>query len=307
LSTAATTTGDNRPTSRLKSSSSAGKKKIKSNYSVTPTGPAPLSIQPGDIEFSWQLRIISTDSSTISISKDTEKEDRYKSIKDSWEASNPGRFLRSKEIRDSYLKAAEVGLIRPLSISVNDKNVYAWSIIKSDCPKVTLQREKEDITMRKPSLLQRILTRPSTPATPTISEVKEEVPFALHGVCVGSSPSPIVLSTTDLEIRQQQRLKKIEAQIEIQQELLKLRQQEREKRAFAKKKIIDIVEEKFRELEFWERYDRECRDEYRQKLIAEAEESNLRLKAALDISSKTNENVGEIEEQGDKKKKAIKK
>ncbi|KAI8853937.1 hypothetical protein BC829DRAFT_439713 [Chytridium lagenaria] len=62
----------------------------------------------------WRLRLISPDSASLIVSRDTEKEDRYKAIKDSWEASHPGRAAKAREARDSYLKQVELGAIKPV-------------------------------------------------------------------------------------------------------------------------------------------------------------------------------------------------
>jgi hypothetical protein len=46
------------------------------------TSPAVLAMEPA-----WRLRIIASDSASLIVQKDTEKEDRYKMIKDSWESA----------------------------------------------------------------------------------------------------------------------------------------------------------------------------------------------------------------------------
>ncbi|KAJ3402871.1 hypothetical protein HDV05_008193, partial [Chytridiales sp. JEL 0842] len=90
----------------------------------TPSGPtantttAALSKdRPNDVavlEPAWKLRVICTDNATLSIAKDTEKEDRYKLLKDSWEAAQPGRAAKAKEAREVFLKGVDSGSIRPV-------------------------------------------------------------------------------------------------------------------------------------------------------------------------------------------------
>ncbi|KAJ3217012.1 hypothetical protein HDU67_008657 [Dinochytrium kinnereticum] len=77
-------------------------------------GGAGMSNAPSMEPHSWKLRLISPDSASLIVSRDTEKEDRHKAIKDSWEASHPGRAAKAREARDSYLKQVEVGAIKPI-------------------------------------------------------------------------------------------------------------------------------------------------------------------------------------------------
>ncbi|KAJ3104288.1 hypothetical protein HDU97_009364 [Phlyctochytrium planicorne] len=62
----------------------------------------------------WKLRLISPDSASLLVSRDTEKEDRHKAIKDSWEASHPGRAAKAREAREAYIKQMESGAIKPI-------------------------------------------------------------------------------------------------------------------------------------------------------------------------------------------------
>lgn len=48
----------------------------------------------------WFLRVISTE--TVAIVRDTDKEDREKAIKKSWEDSEPGRAEKSKKARRKF-------------------------------------------------------------------------------------------------------------------------------------------------------------------------------------------------------------
>ncbi|KAJ3076534.1 hypothetical protein HDU98_002522 [Podochytrium sp. JEL0797] len=112
----------NRPSSRgsVKTPSSATPNKAKKKQSAgtggATAGSATSSEPPTSAgpDLFWKLRIISTDTASLTVVKDTEKEDRYKMIKDTWEASQPGRSAKAREARESYLKLVESGAIKPV-------------------------------------------------------------------------------------------------------------------------------------------------------------------------------------------------
>lgn len=74
---------------------------------------------PNAAEPTWKLRIISSDSSSMVVMKDTEKEDRFRSIKESWESSQPGRSMRANEVRDAYLRSVDNKTIQPIFMPAN--------------------------------------------------------------------------------------------------------------------------------------------------------------------------------------------
>ena len=49
----------------------------------------------------WILKIFSTE--TVALVKDTDKEDREKALKASWEANEPGRAEKAKRSRLKYM------------------------------------------------------------------------------------------------------------------------------------------------------------------------------------------------------------
>jgi hypothetical protein len=303
----------NRSNSRnLKSASSAGKKK-KSTTQPPPT--PPINGQNtgnlnsnGDVEFVWTLRIVSSESIPLQVQKDTEKEDRYKAIKEAWETAAPGRMNRAKEVREQYLRGIEAGGIKPVVVNYNDQVLKPWSVLKRDCPKVLIQRDRDIRTPDpKPSLLQRLLNKPTTPSQ-TATDNKEESPlFSVKCSVIGICDAPIVFGSQDLESNSQLRAKRIEIQNEIQSEVLRNRTTDKERRSLMKKKIVDIVEHKLRELECWNKLDQARREEYKGKMMIEIEESNAKLRAALDIQSKLLDPTEGTEEQSEKKKKVAKK
>ncbi|KAJ3052493.1 hypothetical protein HDU99_008167, partial [Rhizoclosmatium hyalinum] len=109
----------NRPTSRggKPAPSSASPSKAKKKQSAGP-GAVEATSPAGPVEpiWMWKLRVISTDTTSLIVVKDTEKEDRYKMIKDSWEANQPGRAAKARESRDQYLRLTESGTIKPVVI-----------------------------------------------------------------------------------------------------------------------------------------------------------------------------------------------
>ncbi|TPX33926.1 hypothetical protein SmJEL517_g03360 [Synchytrium microbalum] len=76
---------------------------------AAPTAPVATTTETPDL---WKLRIFLTEPGSAITSKDTEREDRQKAIKDAWEAAQPGRSTRAKELREGYLKQQD-GNIRP--------------------------------------------------------------------------------------------------------------------------------------------------------------------------------------------------
>ncbi|EPZ32601.1 hypothetical protein O9G_004553 [Rozella allomycis CSF55] len=52
-----------------------------------------------------KIKIFYPENISISMTKDTETEDKYKQLKSSWESAQPGRALKAKEARESYLKS----------------------------------------------------------------------------------------------------------------------------------------------------------------------------------------------------------
>ncbi|KAJ3209813.1 hypothetical protein HDU82_000053 [Entophlyctis luteolus] len=99
----------------------------------------------------WKLRIVSTDAATLAIVKDTEKEDRYKMIKDSWEANQTGRCAKAREARDAYLKQVEAGSVKPVAIlltaGIDDNESSAATLGK---PKITPIVAKASDVVYKP-------------------------------------------------------------------------------------------------------------------------------------------------------------
>ncbi|KXS19272.1 hypothetical protein M427DRAFT_29210 [Gonapodya prolifera JEL478] len=97
-----------RPSSsrNTKNASSAKKKKGTDGLTLATNAAAPSVAATS--EPTWKLRLVSSEGASVSLTKDTEQEDRYKMIKDSWEQKNPGRAAKAREIREQYLKQTDV-------------------------------------------------------------------------------------------------------------------------------------------------------------------------------------------------------
>ncbi|KAJ3269871.1 hypothetical protein HDV01_000833 [Terramyces sp. JEL0728] len=330
----------NRPTSRSSKSGSAASKKKKVNSASVTAGnqtPAPAvavvagtspqaTAPPSELEFFWSLRLISTDTSSVLVVKDTEKEDRYKAIKESWETAAPGRMNRARDNRENYLKHSDLGNIHPVNIILGDKINRTWNVLKKSCPKVLLTpKDTRPGTEPKPIALTKPLVYPY-PTQPTVnyrtasaaashsdnSDEHNSNVFHLTSKVVTHkiAEAPAVIFQNDFENNSKQRQKNIEVHNEKQGEIVKTRLAEKEKRALNKKYIIDAIDQKLHESEYWLKVDIEKRDGYRQRLIDEAEEINAKLKAAQDAASRAAELAAEQaagEELMDKKKKAGKK
>ncbi|KAL7750650.1 hypothetical protein RI367_003992 [Sorochytrium milnesiophthora] len=56
------------------------------------------------VDLVWRLRMISSEAQGVYVFKDTEKEDRYRATKESWESGQPGRSAKARDAREQYLK-----------------------------------------------------------------------------------------------------------------------------------------------------------------------------------------------------------
>nr|KAJ3399771.1 hypothetical protein HK105_004858 [Polyrhizophydium stewartii] len=120
---------------------------------------------------------------------------------------------------------------------------------------------------------------------------------------------PEVLSAQDMERQLQERRQRLSEHEANMAGLKKLRSDSREQRALHKKMIVDLVEEKLREMEGWNKHDCGRRDAYRQRLVKEQEEYQAKLKAMQEAAARAAELAAEQvvgEEPLDKKKKGKK-
>ncbi|KAI8609212.1 LD-carboxypeptidase-domain-containing protein [Chytriomyces sp. MP71] len=129
-----------RSNSKSVTPASATTKSKKKSAGASSPAPGTVVIDPvapsSAVDLAWKLRIISTDTASLIVVKDTEKEDRYKMIKDSWEASQQGRAARAREAREAYLKQVEAGSIKPIAFMLTPK-------VNDDAPVVQIGKPKE--------------------------------------------------------------------------------------------------------------------------------------------------------------------
>lgn len=361
-----------RPNSRNgKTVSSAGKKKKGGPTvptpaaSVTPSQASAASnaaaiqgaIQPTEPavpEFTWHARYISTDNSSMIIVKDTEKEDRYRAIKESWEANAPGRANKAKELRETFGKWCEAGL-KPLIIGIPggpEKGLRSWNLVNGEsvAPKVLIYGDRSgggggitlvpvggDATISSTSppvvvakessklgtaavaaaatSLNPNSTKSSRPTTAynAISAADESMAlflsnntvYSLTHKVVSTKPLPAtILTDAACEELVGSRMAALAASTDSQAEILRRRALDRESRNMEKKRILDILETRTRNIEIVSAIDVARRDAYRVRCIAEREEelAAARAKASQEAARAASDGeVGEAEATTDKK------
>ena len=172
-----------RPVSRAKATGGSAKKKKAGNASTTAL-PIVTSTDSGTSNSTdpfWKLRLISTDIASLVVAKDTEKDDRYKAIKELWEISQPGRAARAKEVRDFYLKQTELGTLEPHTFGViPPKGVVCkpWTILNQN-PLYLPELEVTSSVNQSDILLDQILPQTEaclkSPSKGSLMDLKEEL------------------------------------------------------------------------------------------------------------------------------------
>jgi hypothetical protein len=267
------------------------------------------------------------------IVKDTEKEDRYRSIKESWEANAPGRANKAKELRETYGKWCDAGL-KNLLIALPEgpeKGLRSWSLMKGEgmAPKVLIYGDRNGvgggvtlvanandanvlsagpipITKESSKLGGQTITaaaaaatlspskssRPQT-ALNTISAADESMALFLSNTTVHSlthkvvsaKPLPaVVLTDATCEELVRQRGAALSTSTDFHAEILRHRSLDRESRSVEKKRILEILETRARNLEAVAAIDITRREAYRLRCIADREEelAAARAKAAIE-------------------------
>ena len=273
---------------------------------TAPTGPA-------EPECVWHLRFVSTDTASLAVAKDTEKEDRLKLIKDSWEANAPGRMARARELRETYLRSMEGGTIKPVTIDVGSSTTLKpWTILKTGSTKVTItaEKEKEDRQKRTGSIVNGGL------ADTGLGEFKE-IPKSISVFFLKAVPDipllptpPHVVSQQESEQMLQHRKSLVSHSEELMSILRKLRSERREQRSATRKALIELVEAKVKEIEEMGKIDVPRRDAYKARTVKEYEEYLAKVKAIQDAILRAAELAAEQvagDEPVDKKKKGGKK
>jgi hypothetical protein len=254
------------------------------------------STEAVELELSWNLRIITTDGASITVVKDTEKEDRYKLIKESWEVANPGRLVKAREIRENFLKLVDNNQITPPSFTINEidqsNDLKIYSISEKYHPTVRLYNEKKPLN-------------PDAPKSDKIvgnirdEQFKDDIfTGRVQLLKMNILDHHRILEPKDFEMRSKERQLKIEKSVEEHGKLVKNRNQIKELRQLEKNRFIEIMEQKFREVELWQKFDSERREKYRLK--------HMKLKN-MEAVIEPNIEQQIIDEALEKKKKPIKK
>lgn len=242
-----------------------------------------------DLDMSCDIRFISAENSSIIFVKDTEKEDRYKQIKDSWEAANPGRLAKARELREVFVRAIENNAIIPPIIDP-ELNIKLWTITKDRHPiaRVFFDKKLNEGSDFKP------------PTSQTARDaIEEQYTYTGHAKIISSIESDIhqILDASDFEKRTEQRLAKTQNASNSHKILVEQRSAMKELRAIERKKFIEIVEWKTREVEAWQKWDSERKEEYKISCLESGE--------LVDLAKLAEQEA--VEDNMDKKKKAAKK
>ena len=269
MSTPTSVDSNPRPNSSrgVKTSSAKGKKKG-----------ATATSNPSSEESHWRLRLVSTDPATLTATKDTEKEDLFKAIKESWDQHAPGRMNMSRESRDMYLKQLEQGQVPSVSVPLNSNLLKPWSIIKESPPKVML-----------------VPQTPLKSSRPSTQEGEDKVEnYNFKNIVVPQElPVPVVLTPEQISQSQSIQTSRIELFQSQHAQLKASRVSNKESRANEKRLQIELLENKLKELENWQKIDLNRRELYRARMAREMDEMNAKIKAAQEAANKLFEQMNE--------------
>ncbi|KAJ3017440.1 hypothetical protein HKX48_003542 [Thoreauomyces humboldtii] len=268
--------------------------------------------RPPASELTWHLRIISTDSASLAVARDTEKEDRYRAVKDSWETTQAGRAARAREARDLYLKQVETGMIHPIVITgIGGANVpyKPWTIHGSRAAtelarrRVNSVRESHSSVSRENNNMSSSGNAMATDgrSTSMVFAAADDVTTSVtRAVSAGSRPTtarssrpasaltevPRVLSAEEVAARDEERERRHREHEQYQETVRKLRSQDRERRSHTRQTYLDKLEEKARQVEGCKDVDMGRREAYRQKVTREFQELQAKALAAMEAAAR---------------------
>jgi hypothetical protein len=245
----------------------------------------------------WKLRLISTDTTSLIVTKDTEKEDRYKALKDSWEQQQPGRASKAREARDAYTKQVEQGVIRPTSFTIHatKDSCKPWSILNHNnssavsTPAVAIKATAAPPNETLSPLSQASISSKRSSSYLSPLEKKEdkdeeslpEEPIAgsqstVHqGVIVNWPPStgPRILTKEEIAERDEQRGKTYSQSISYQEKIRQDRVKDKEKRIAVRQHQVAVVDEKLKETELYKSEDVARREAYKLFVLKQIEDA----------------------------------
>ena len=250
--------------------SSAGKKKKPDQQHVS--------------DWKWKLRVISSGTASVVMTKDTEKEDRYKAMKDAWEAANPGRLVRAKELRDSYLRGEGIGA----------------SNVASPAPK-SGGRDRSAATHSTRSSILSLYHLSQRGTTPTGSQHPMGDPLEVEAT---KKLIPRVLLESDIQTREESRAQRASQFQKTLEEVRKERTADKEFRSQFKQLQFQPLEKLASELDSYTKEDNTRRSAYR-KYVKECED--LRIKKLAEAAQEAALAAEPVDMDSDKKKKGGKK
>jgi hypothetical protein len=184
----------------------------------------------------YSLRVIGE----ANIARDTTREDKLKLLKESWESQSPGRLLKSRETRELY------------------KGSFEWSTNKNECVVVQVVRSDMGVSTAESRRARRGSTNPNYEFG------------AVSTTVVKSTDKFTFLGPDDLEALSKSRAALAKATAEYQAEVVKTRLIEKEKRLEDKKRVMEIIEQKVKEVESFHAIDLERRNAVNAKIEEEA-------------------------------------
>lgn len=272
---------------------------------LLPTGSEPV----------WKLRVITTDTSNVVVAKDTEKEDRFRAFKESWETMQPGRSVRARDAREAYIKLIESGGIKPHVFGISGKEVCkAWSIVDGAPEKIlesTPSRPSTSVSSGSRSVRSGGMSRPSTngslrssllrgQATSEAGDAPElygsELAVAQTQSIITKWPDeggPIVLNADDVQAIREERVFAQSEQASMQEEIRRRREEDRETRASIKLHQATVLEVKHKEMDGYFKADLERREGYKQAIIRHIDDTVQKRLQAIEAARLAEESLGE--------------
>lgn len=254
----------------------------------------------------WKLRLISTDTTSLIVTKDTEKEDRYKALKDSWEQQQPGRATKAREARDAYTKQVEQGVIRPTAFTIHSTkdSCKPWTILNhgnsntaasTNNTKVSTPAAANNNNNNKPvnetlsPLSQASISSKRSSAYLVPVEKKDEkddenLPEETvnrsqstvhHGIIVNWPPAtgPRILTKEEVAERDDVRLKTYNQSLSSQEKIRQDRVKDKEKRVAVRQHQVAVMDEKIKEMEVYQKEDIARREGYKLFVLKQIEDA----------------------------------
>ncbi|KAJ3390553.1 hypothetical protein HDU92_000392 [Lobulomyces angularis] len=340
LTTKGNQANDERPVSRGIKTTGSGKKKKSTQPAAQPDPPVITGVASS--EPNWKLRFVSTDSVSLIVTKDTEKEDRYRALKDSWELSQPGRALKAKESREQYIKQVEQGLTKPLVFGYTAAKEVCkpWTIVNSKPDKIvelpaytstaniqtysrpTSGKQNKSLSRRGSSMnaesnlnnLPNNALKEESQVNNLVEEAEElmnslsQQPVLLVNWPTPTSPARVP-SAVEVEERVTKRESLFQEYTDFKESVRKERQKDKERRSLIKLHQSLVFEMRQKELETEVKTDIERRENYKANVIKQLEEAvakkyQLALEQARLAELEAINNPDENEGKDNKKKKA---